>query len=100
MIVPPPVQYRRSVSSGQQQQQQQYHPCGCGPSAACHKSLPDLTDVVTGIGTTVTTTVDQIRRCHRSASSGSVVEDDCEDDLDDDDDIFETHCSGIPSPHG
>lgn len=101
VIVPPPVQYRRSVSHGQQQQHQ---PCGCGPSAVCHKSLPDLTDVAdvaaaeTVTEVVATTAAGSIRRCRRSASSGSVAADD-DDDYDGDDDIFETFL-GIPSPHG
>lgn len=102
VIVPPPVQYRRSVSHSQQQQQQHHHPCCCGPSAAYHKSLPDLTDVATGITETITDVVTPavaagpIRRCRRSASSGSVAAGD-DDDEDGDDDIFETYCS-VPSP--
>lgn len=100
VIVPPPVQYRRSISHGQQQQQQQHQSCCCGLSAACHKSLPDLTDAAetnTDVSTPAVA-ADQIRRCRRSVSSGSVAVGN-DDDQDGDDDIFETSCS-IPSPHG
>lgn len=106
VIVPPPVQYRRSVSHGQQQHHQR---CGCEPSAACHKSLPDLSDVASVAAETTATEhpattaeLNPIRRCpRRSASSGSVVADDGDHNDDDgDDDIFETYCSGIPSSHG
>ncbi|XP_026806374.1 uncharacterized protein LOC113549324 [Rhopalosiphum maidis] len=102
VIVPPPVQYRRSVSHSQQQQQHQ--PCCCGPSATCHKSLPDLTDVTTTATETITdvstpaVAAGPIRRCRRSASSGSVAAEDDDDD-DGEDDIFETYCN-IPSPQG
>ncbi|XP_025197016.1 uncharacterized protein LOC112595849 [Melanaphis sacchari] len=101
VIVPPPVQYRRSVSHNQQQQQHQ--PCCCGASTACHKSLPDLTDVTTATETitdvsTPAVAADPIRRCRRSASSGSVTVGDDDND-DGDDDIFETYCN-IPSPQG
>lgn len=104
-IVPPPVQYRRSASHSQQQHEQ---PCGCGPSAAGHKSLPDLTDVATAETTTTdlasaAVVADPLRRCRRSVSSDSVAGDDGRngdgDDDDNDDDIFETFC-GIPSPYG
>ncbi|KAE9527299.1 hypothetical protein AGLY_012997 [Aphis glycines] len=101
VIVPPPVQYRRSISHGQQQQQQQPHQsCCCGLSAACHKSLPDLTDAAETITDVSTPAVaaGPIRRCRRSVSSGSVAAGN-DDDEDGDDDIFETSCS-IPSPQG
>jgi len=90
------------VSHGQQQQQ--YHPCCCGPSAAGHKSLPDLTDVATEATELITDVASPavaagpIRRCRRSASSGSVVVGD-DDNEDGEDDIFETY-SSIPSPQG
>jgi len=90
------------VSHGQQQQQ--HHQCCCGSSAACHKSLPDLTDVATAATELITdvatpaVAAGPIRRYRRSASSGSVATGDDNDD-DGEDDIFETY-SSIPSPQG
>ncbi|VVC24477.1 Centrosome-associated, FAM110, C-terminal domain [Cinara cedri] len=116
VIVPPPVQYRRSVSHGQPQhshheseqevqrnddsyhllqEHQQHQPCTSGPSTVCHKSMPDLTDVAAATVASTTAAVmaaanlqrpARPRRCRRSVSSGSVAAGDCCDEDNDGDD--------------
>lgn len=94
VIVPPPVQYRRSVSHGQHQFQNEHE----DQSSACHKSLPDLTDIVETTTATVTAVVANPVHCgYRDSTSPESVAGDDEDDGDDD--IFDA-CCDIPSPRG
>lgn len=100
VIVPPPIQYRRSVSHGQQPYRNEHEDqsCGCEPSSACHKSLPDLTDVADTIAATVTAVVaDPVHCGYRHSTTPESVAGDDEDDGDDD--IFDA-CCDVPSPRG